>query len=88
MGLFEAAPRWIGGGEGRGGEEWRGKGGGKEAHFHKIFPAYPKMMKLDRVIPYLKKIQKYINHVRHSLISADISIFHRKSANTDIGKYR
>ena len=86
MGLFEAAPRWIGGGEGGGGVE--GKRRGQKAHFHKIFPAYPKMMKLDRVIPYLKKIQKYINHVRHSLISADISIFHRKSANTDIGKYR
>ena len=85
MGLFEAAPRWIGGGEG-GGVEWKRRG--QKAHFHKIFPAYPKMMNLDRVIPYLKKIQKYINHVRHSLISADISIFHRKSANTDIGKYR
>ena len=33
------------------------------------------MMKLGSVIPYLRKIQKYINHVTHPLSSADISIF-------------
>ena len=37
MGLFEAAPRWIGGGEGGGGE-WRGRGGGKRPTSIKSFP--------------------------------------------------
>ena len=32
-------------------------------------------MKLGTVIPYLKKTQKYMNNVTHSLSSADISIF-------------
>ena len=36
---------------------------------------YPTMMKLDTVIPYLKKIQKKLNHVIHRLKFADISIF-------------
>ena len=35
---------------------------------------YPTMMKLGTVIPYLKKISKYMNHVTRFLISADISI--------------
>ena len=45
-------------------------------------------MKLNTVIPYLKKIQ-YMNRVTHFLISADIRIFHWKltifvlSWNTD-----
>ena len=49
----------------------------------------PALMKLGTVTPYLKKIQKYINHVTHCLSSADISIFHQnlatfvKSRNTD-----
>ena len=33
------------------------------------------------VIPYLKKTQKYINHVIHSLSSADISIFSLEMSN-------
>ena len=33
------------------------------------------MMKLGTVIPYLKKIQKYVNHVTNLLRTADISIF-------------
>ena len=41
---------------------------------------YFTMMKLGTVIPYLKKIQKHINHVIHPLNPANISIFHRKSA--------
>ena len=36
---------------------------------------YPTMMKLGTVIPYLKKIQKYMNHLTHPVSSADISIF-------------
>ena len=32
-------------------------------------------MKLGTVIPYLKEIQKYMNHVTHPLSSADISNF-------------
>ena len=36
---------------------------------------YPIMTKRDKVIPYLKEIQKNINHVTHPLTSADISVF-------------
>ena len=45
------------------------------AHLPKIRHTYPTMMKLGTVIPYLRKIQKCINHVTHPLSSADISIF-------------
>ena len=41
----------------------------------KICHTYPAMIKLDTVVPYLKKIQKkYMNHVIHTLRSADISV--------------
>ena len=47
------------------------------------------MMKLYTVIPYLKKIQKCINHVTHPLSSADVSIFSPKVSNfCYIKKYR
>ena len=36
---------------------------------------YPIMTKRGKVIPYLKEIQKNINHVTHPLTSVDISIF-------------
>ena len=52
----------------------------------KICDTYPTMMKTGTVIPYLEKIQKYINHVRHPLSSADISIFNQKSANFVISR--
>ena len=57
------------------------------AHFlsplplNKIRHTYPTMMKLGTIMPYLREIQKCINHVTHQLSSADISIFSRKSAN-------
>ena len=54
--------------------------GAKKAPIPKICHTYPTIMKLGTVISYLKKIQRYINHVTHSVSSADISIFHRKSA--------
>ena len=38
----------------------------------KICHTYPTMMKLGIVIPYLRKIKKYINRVAHPLSSADI----------------
>ena len=41
----------------------------------KICHTYPTMMKLGTVIPYLKKFQKYMNHMTNLLGSADISIF-------------
>ena len=47
----------------------------KKLTLPKICHTYPAMMKLGTVIPYLKKILKYINHVPHPLSSADISIF-------------
>ena len=60
MGFFGAAHEW---------------GGQKGPPFPKICHTYPAMMKLGTVIPYQKKIQKYINHVTHPSTSADISIF-------------
>ena len=59
----------------------------KRALLPKICHKYPTMMKFGTVIPYLKKIQKYINHVAHLLSSADIGIFHWKSATCAISKY-
>ena len=53
-----------------------GCGGGQKGPFPKISHTYPAMMKLGTVIPYLKKIQKYMNHVTQPLKYAD-----RKSAN-------
>ena len=41
----------------------------------KICHTYPTIMEFGTAIPYLKKIQKYINHVTHPLSSADISSF-------------
>ena len=63
-----------------------GRGGVQKAPLPKICHTYPTMIKLGTVIPYLKMIQKYMNHVTHSLSSADFSIFHWKSAivNTDV----
>ena len=43
------------------------------------------MMKPDTVMPYLKKIKKYINDVTHLLSSADISIF---TGNQQILQYQ
>ena len=52
-----------------------GAGGGWKLPFPKICHTFPTMMKLGTVVPYLKKIQKNMNHVPHTLTSADISIF-------------
>ena len=41
----------------------------------KMSYTYLAMMKLPTVIHYLKKIQKYINHVKQPLSSAGINIF-------------
>ena len=38
-----------------------GGGGSKKGALPNICHTYPKMMKLGKVVPYLKKIQKYIN---------------------------
>ena len=64
---------------------WMGAGGGKKAPLPKI------CHNLAQLYLTQKRFKKYINHVTHPLSSADISIFHRKSANfvisrnTDIG---
>ena len=51
-------------------------GGRQKGHpLPKICHIYPTTMKLGTVIPYPKKIQKYMNHVTHPLSSADIIIF-------------
>ena len=52
-----------------------GEGAKRLSPLPKICQTYPTMMNFDTVIPYLKKIQKYTNHVTHPLSSADISIF-------------
>ena len=61
-------------------------GGPKRSLLLKICHTYPTMMKLGTVIPYLKKIQK--THKSHDtpLESADISIFHRKSADFSVSR--
>ena len=41
------------------------------------------MMKLDTIIPYLAKIQKYINYATQPVSPAE-RFFHRKSANIAI----
>ena len=46
-----------------------------KAPLPKISHTNPTKMKLGTVIPYLKKIQKYMNHVTHPLSSADVSTF-------------
>ena len=50
-------------------------GRSKKVALPKICHTYPKMMKLGKVVPYLKKIQKYINYVTHLMNSDDISVF-------------
>ena len=47
---------------------------------------HPTMMKLGTVIPYLKKIQKIYESRDTPVTSADISIFHWKSANFVISR--
>ena len=65
------------------------EGGGQKAPLPKICHTFPTMMKLGTITPYLKKIQKYKNHVTHTLTSADISIFSPEiSKFCNIKKYR
>ena len=59
MGIFGATHGW----------------GGQKVPLPKICHTYPTMTKLGTVIAYLKKIQKYMDHVTQPLTSADISIF-------------
>ena len=49
--------------------------GGKGPYFSKTCHTYSTMMKLGTVIPYLRKIQKYINQVTQLSSSAKISNF-------------
>ena len=60
MGFFEAAHGW---------------GAPKRSPLPKICHTYAIVMKLGTDIPYLKMVQKYMNHVTHPVISFDISIF-------------
>ena len=58
----------------------------KKPPLPKISRTYPTMMKLDKVISYLKKISKkniyiYIYHVTHHFSSADLSIFSQEISN-------
>ena len=64
MGIFGAAHRW-------------GGRGGQKAPLPKICHTYPTIMKFGTVIPYLKKIQKYMNYVTHTQTSADCILVHK-----------
>ena len=68
MGIFGAAHGW---------------GGGKKAPLPKICHKYRTIMKFGAFVPFLKKIQKYMIHVTHSLSSAGINIF-----SPEIRKFR
>ena len=50
-------------------------GGGKKAPLPKISDTYTAMMKFGTVTPYHRRSKKSMNHVTHTLTSADISIF-------------
>ena len=49
-------------------------GGGKKTSLLKICHTYPTMMKLGKVILTLRRSKKYVNHIKHLLSSAVISI--------------
>ena len=70
MGLFEVAQGW----------------GIQKDSLPKIYHIYPKMMELGTDIPYLKKIQKIYESRDKPLSSADISIFHWRSAKFAISR--
>ena len=72
MGFFGAAHGWG--------------GRAKRLSLPKICHTYPTVMKLGTVIPYPKRSKKYMNLVTLPLSSAEISIFHRKSANFAISR--
>ena len=59
---------------------------GQKGPLPKICHTYPTVMKLGTVIPYPKRSKKYMNLVTLPLSSAEISIFHRKSANFAISR--
>ena len=64
-------------------------GWAKKDLLSKICHTYSRMMKLGTVMPYLKKTQKYMNHVTYPLSSDDISIFSLEiSKFCSINKYR
>ena len=59
---------------------WKGEGKPKRPPIPNMCYKYHTMMKLDAIIPYLEKIQKYINYATQPMSPAEI-FFHRKSAN-------
>ena len=50
------------------------------------FVTYPTIVKLYTAIPYLKKIEKYINHIIHPLSSDNIMIFSQEIRNFVISR--
>ena len=64
-----------------------GLGWQKGHPLRKICPIYATMMKLGTVIPYLLRSKKYINHVPHPSISANISIFFTGNQQIYINKH-
>ena len=57
---------------------------GSKKTLPKICHTYPTIMKVGTTIPYLKKIQKYMNHVTHPFSSADIRRFSPENSNTEL----
>ena len=55
--------------------------GGKKILLPKIQDAYPTMMKLGTVIPYLKKIQKMYESRDTPFSSGDVSVFSLEISN-------
>ena len=55
--------------------------GAKRPRFPKICHTYPTIMKLCTVIPYLKKIQKFMNTSQTPSVLLTSAFFHRNSAN-------
>ena len=69
--------------------EWRVGSGAEKPLFSKICHISFRIMKLSKVITYLKKIQKNIIHVNYSLSYADITMFSPEISNfCFIKKYR
>ena len=59
----------------------QGGRGGEKGPFPKICHTYPTKIDLATVIPYPKKIQKYINHVTYPSVLLTSAFYHHKSAN-------
>ena len=73
MGLFEPAHGYM------------GRGGGAKRHpLLKNCHAYPTIMKVNTVVPYLKKFQKYINYVTHPISLLTLAFSPKINRSTEV----